>query len=157
MAVLQVHVVLENVNFLWDQRDVMSFREMWNSGFSIASMSKEFKRKQIDLAVLVLDQVDTYKIGARCKGLGEVKEEFVKNKRGYEWPLTLYIALEEANFLWNENDVVRFHEMWEASFNIVEMARKLKRHQIEIAMLVLDQFGLKGMLDGIKGRSESVA
>ncbi|WP_415782849.1 helix-turn-helix domain containing protein [Bacillus manliponensis] len=81
----------------------------------------------------------------------------MRNKSEYEWPLTLYIALEEANFLWNKNEMVRFHEMWKKRLDIRKMAQELKRHQIEIAMLVLDQFGLTGMLNGIQGSSESVA
>ncbi len=34
------------------------------------------------------------------------KHEFMKESR-----LKIYIALEEANFLWDERDVIRFREM----------------------------------------------
>ncbi|PFW87225.1 sugar ABC transporter substrate-binding protein [Bacillus pseudomycoides] len=157
MAVLKIHVALEEVNFLWDERQVILFREMWNSGVSLAEMVKRLKRKQVEVAVLILDQADNYKIGGRSEGIGDTSVELIKNNRSYEFPLTLYIALEEANFLWNEQDVIRFQEMWDRGINIVEIARKLKRHQIEVAVLILDLLGLEDMLSGIQNKPVQVA
>ncbi|PHE92485.1 sugar ABC transporter substrate-binding protein [Bacillus pseudomycoides] len=157
MAVLKIHVALEEVNFIWDERQVILFRKMWNNGVSLAEMAKQLERKQVEVAVLILDQADNYKIGGRSEGIGDTSLELIKNNRNYEFPLTLYIALEEANFLWNKQDVIRFQEMWEAGSGIAEISRKLKRHQIEIAVLILDQLGLEDMLNGIQNKPVQVA
>ncbi|PGX73879.1 helix-turn-helix domain containing protein [Bacillus thuringiensis] len=53
--------------------------------------------------------------------------------------LKIYIALEEANFIWDERDVIRFREMWSQDMNLPDMAKALRRHQAEVALLVIDQ------------------
>ncbi|PGD26788.1 helix-turn-helix domain containing protein [Bacillus pseudomycoides] len=51
----------------------------------------------------------------------------------------LYIALEEANLVFDESEVIQFKEMWKEGHNIIEIAKQLGRHQLEIAVLILDQ------------------
>ncbi|HFJ9356112.1 TPA: helix-turn-helix domain containing protein [Bacillus cereus] len=53
--------------------------------------------------------------------------------------LKIYIALEEANFIWDERDVIRFREMWKQGMSLPKMAKALRRHQAEVALLVIDQ------------------
>ncbi|WP_144561608.1 helix-turn-helix domain containing protein [Bacillus mycoides] len=62
------------------------------------------------------------------------QHEFMKESR-----LKIYIALEEANFIWDERDVIRFREMWDAGMSLPDMAKGLRRHQAEVALLVIDQ------------------
>ncbi|MED1115418.1 helix-turn-helix domain containing protein [Bacillus paramycoides] len=49
--------------------------------------------------------------------------------------LKIYIALEEANL----RDVIRFREMWSQGMSLPKMAKTLRRHQAEVALLVIDQ------------------
>ncbi|MBS9803218.1 helix-turn-helix domain containing protein [Bacillus cereus] len=51
----------------------------------------------------------------------------------------IYIALEEANFIWDERDVIRFREMWKQGMSLPKMAKALRRHQAEVTLLVIDQ------------------
>ncbi|MBW3496850.1 helix-turn-helix domain containing protein [Bacillus sp. FDAARGOS_1420] len=53
--------------------------------------------------------------------------------------LKIYIALEEASFIWDERDVIRFREMWKQDMSLPEMAKALRRHQSEVVLLVIDQ------------------
>ncbi|MBK5447466.1 helix-turn-helix domain containing protein [Bacillus sp. TH22] len=53
--------------------------------------------------------------------------------------LKIYIALEEANFIWDKRDIIRFREMWKRDMSLPEMAKALRRHQSEVALLVIDQ------------------
>ncbi|MBY0129132.1 helix-turn-helix domain containing protein [Bacillus cereus] len=53
--------------------------------------------------------------------------------------LKIYIALEEANFIWDEREVIRFREMWKQGMSLPKMAKALRRHQAEVALLVIDQ------------------
>ncbi|MEH7458492.1 sugar ABC transporter substrate-binding protein [Bacillus sp. JJ1127] len=149
MESLKIHVALEEVNFLWDQREVIRFRELWNSNFSLSDITKKLKRKQIEVAVLILDQMDKYKIHKRAMGLGEIGIQSIRNKQKYELPPYVYIALEEVNFIWSEKDIERFKDLWRKRFNVEDIANKLGRHQIELATLILDQFGLENMLTSL--------
>ncbi|HHB1907104.1 TPA: helix-turn-helix domain-containing protein [Bacillus cereus] len=51
----------------------------------------------------------------------------------------LYIALEDLDLLFDESEVIRLQEMWEEDKGILEIAKELGRHQLEIAALIMDQ------------------
>ncbi|PRT14049.1 helix-turn-helix domain containing protein [Bacillus toyonensis] len=51
----------------------------------------------------------------------------------------LYIALEELDLLFDESEVIRLREMWDEDKDILEIAKELGRHQLEIATLIMDQ------------------
>nr|WP_180250200.1 helix-turn-helix domain-containing protein [Bacillus toyonensis] len=53
--------------------------------------------------------------------------------------LNLYIALEELDLLFDESEVIRLREMWDEDKDILEIAKELGRHQLEIAALIMDQ------------------
>ncbi|PED84329.1 helix-turn-helix domain containing protein [Bacillus pseudomycoides] len=67
---LKIYIALEEANFIWDERDVIRFREMWNSGMSLPDMAKALRRHQAEVALLVIDQADKYQIEQRPTGLG---------------------------------------------------------------------------------------
>ncbi|HHK5554679.1 helix-turn-helix domain containing protein [Bacillus anthracis] len=51
----------------------------------------------------------------------------------------LYIALEELDLVFDESEVIRFQSMWKEGEGILEIAKELGRHQLEIAALIMDQ------------------
>lgn len=51
----------------------------------------------------------------------------------------LYIALEELDLVFDESEVIQLQEMWKENKGILEIAKKLGRHQLEIAALIMDQ------------------
>lgn len=51
----------------------------------------------------------------------------------------LYIALEELDLVFDEREVIRLQEMWKEDKGILEIAKELGRHQLEIAALIMDQ------------------
>ncbi|MEE6185260.1 helix-turn-helix domain-containing protein [Bacillus pretiosus] len=51
----------------------------------------------------------------------------------------LYIALEEWDLVFDEIEVIRLQEMWKEGKGILEIAKELGRHQLEIAALIMDQ------------------
>jgi hypothetical protein len=51
----------------------------------------------------------------------------------------LYIALEELDLVFDESEVIRLQEMWKEDKEILEIAKELERHQLEIAALIMDQ------------------
>jgi hypothetical protein len=51
----------------------------------------------------------------------------------------MYIALEELDLVFDESEVIQLQEMWKEGKNIIEIAKELGRHQLEIAALIMDQ------------------
>jgi len=51
----------------------------------------------------------------------------------------LYIALEELDLVFDESEVIQLQEMWSDNKNIIEIAKELGRHQLEVAALIMDQ------------------
>ena len=67
--VLAMTIILEDRKFIWEQNDLKTFREMWKRGDSIKNIARRFKCKEIDIALLVLDQAEKGNIEARKSGL----------------------------------------------------------------------------------------
>lgn len=67
---LKIYMALEEANFIWDERDVIRFREMWNQGMSLSEMAEALRRHHAEVALLVIDQADKYLIENRPIGLG---------------------------------------------------------------------------------------
>lgn len=57
----------------------------------------------------------------------------------------IYLALEEANFVWREHEIKRFEQHWREGMDIVTMSKIFKRPQYEVAILVMDRH-LKGTI-----------
>lgn len=62
------------------------------------------------------------------------QEKYMKKSRR-----NLYIALEELDLVFDESKVIRLREMWDKDKDILEIAKELGRHQLEIAALIIDQ------------------
>lgn len=52
---------------------------------------------------------------------------------------TIYIALEELDFIWDVDEVTMFRQLWREGASINELEEKLDRSQDDIAALILDQ------------------
>lgn len=48
-----------------------------------------------------------------------------------------YIALEELNFIWDEDDVKRFITMWKEGINFWKIANEFQRDPDEVAVLMM--------------------
>lgn len=64
------YIVLQNENFAWDQEAIMKFREMWNKDIDFFQICRTLKRKQIEVALLMMDQEQEGHIKKRKIGLG---------------------------------------------------------------------------------------
>lgn len=63
-------IILEELDFIWDDESIQKFREMWEENKTISEISKYFKRSKNEIALLVMDQEMKYKIKPRSIGLG---------------------------------------------------------------------------------------
>ncbi|MGS0418133.1 hypothetical protein [Bacillus cereus] len=71
-------------------------------------------------------EMENYTIAAQ-------QRKYMKNSRR-----NMYVALEELDLVFDESEVIRLQEMWNANKNIIEIAKELGRHQLEIAALIMD-------------------
>lgn len=52
---------------------------------------------------------------------------------------SVYIALEEVNFIWCISEIREFRSMWKAGYDIWKIAKLLGRSVHDVVMLVYDQ------------------
>lgn len=62
-------IILEERKFIWEDAELREFREMWEQGDSVNKMAKRFRCKEIDIAMVVLDQAEKKLIRSRPTGL----------------------------------------------------------------------------------------
>lgn len=62
----------------------------------------------------------------------------------------VYVALEDVNMDWTELEIIKFRLMWKCGVHPGRMERILKRSQVEIAILAMDQ-EIKGEIGERKG------
>ncbi|NOU54952.1 hypothetical protein HN020_09345 [Brevibacillus borstelensis] len=52
---------------------------------------------------------------------------------------TRYIACEEYDFTWSDDELKRFREMWRKGLHILDISKEMQRHRNEVAILIIDQ------------------
>ena len=62
-------IVLEEMNFMWNESDVEIFRTMWARGECITNIAEVLKRDTDEVALLVMDQKRKRKIKIRAGGV----------------------------------------------------------------------------------------
>ena len=65
----KVYVACEEVNMIWDERDVVAFDSMWNEGLSIGDIANAFERDADEVVMLVMDRARKGFITRRQNGL----------------------------------------------------------------------------------------
>lgn len=58
----------KKVNFFWCSRELRKFKELWHKGVSIEYMVERFKRKHLDITLLIMDQARIGEINPRKGG-----------------------------------------------------------------------------------------
>lgn len=62
-------IILEERKFIWEDAELREFRKMWKKGDSVNKMANRFRCKEIDIAMVVLDQAEKKLIRSRPAGL----------------------------------------------------------------------------------------
>lgn len=86
----KIYTALEDLNFVWDEQDVVRFDAMWKSGQSIAEIAHELQRDIDDVAVLAMDRNRRYAIRPR---LGGVFGNSVVQRRPGKLTMEIYLSL----------------------------------------------------------------
>ncbi|GAB7387398.1 hypothetical protein BSNK01_12340 [Bacillaceae bacterium] len=64
-----IYVACEDMDFVWDERDVEEFDRMWQEGFSIWDIARAFNRDPDEVALLAMDRARKRKIKKRKNGV----------------------------------------------------------------------------------------
>lgn len=64
-----MYIVLDDVNFDWNMKQVRSIEEMYRQGISIQDMAKKIKRTKLEVALLVIDRAEKGYIKAKEFGV----------------------------------------------------------------------------------------
>lgn len=57
------HVILLDSKFVWQQREIEQFRELWEQKLSIYQIAERMKEDSDNIALLAMDQAQKGKIG----------------------------------------------------------------------------------------------
>jgi len=52
----RTYVACEDLDFIWDERDIKVIERMWSSGLSIYDISRSFNRDPDEVVVLIIDR-----------------------------------------------------------------------------------------------------
>lgn len=64
-----IYIACEEINFIWQERDVIEFREMWRKGCSIHHIAEYFQRGTDEVMILAMDQSRQRNIKSRPGGI----------------------------------------------------------------------------------------
>lgn len=64
-----IYIALETVNFVWDEDKLPVIREAWQEGMSLEHMALYFKRKPLEVFLIVLDQIEMGYLKSRNGGI----------------------------------------------------------------------------------------
>lgn len=73
------------------------------------------------------EQLENYTISQQTK-------KYMKKERQ-----KLYIPLEKYDLVFDEREVTRMKELWRDNKTLAEIAEEMGRHEMEIAVLIMDQ------------------
>lgn len=73
-----IYLPLEDIDLVWDERDLPKVRELWEQNFSVWEIAEEFNRDPIAVAVLIIDQARQDKIKRRPWGMFGRESEYRK-------------------------------------------------------------------------------
>lgn len=65
----EVYIALEDLDFIWDIRQVLELDEMWRRGFSLQYMAEYFNRDPDEVAILLMDRLRRGRIRPRKGGI----------------------------------------------------------------------------------------
>lgn len=165
-----IYIALEDLNMDWTVGEIGKSVSLWLQGYSIHEISNQLDRDPDDLVVLIIDFEVTLRgynfFLARKNGVLEsppvtmsyhVSKKFQRflseNKKGY----TALTNAIKVNFFWDENEFRIFRTLWNSGASIQTIAKKFKRSELDIVLLILDR-ARNGYIaprkDGLEGWSE---
>lgn len=138
----KIYVACEHYDFTWYKHEITLVRKMWNEGISIIGIAKVVGRHLNEVAFLIMDQAERTKYveARRKKVTNDISafENLVSEKISY-LQQRKYIACECFNFVWDEQEVFQFRQLWESGASIFDISKAFKRNVNEIAFLIVDQ------------------
>lgn len=168
----EIYLALENINYEWSSKELNKFMDLWMEGFSLKYICNLLDRDIDDAAVLIMDISSRRKLfPPRDHGI-QISSPVEENPRYnhakslffHDYPENYTALLEHSkiNFIWDESEILMFETLWKQGASLQDICKKLKKHHLNVALLILDrkrkghieirEGGLKGSgLDATKG------
>lgn len=167
-----IYIVLEDLRLDFTPRELKTLFFYWSEGFSIFYISQVLNRDVDEIAALILDLAEREKsfITSRDRGIfisspiTDVEkqerslEKFLKkNPSGYA---AFQDFCEEVDFIWDEQDVIKFERYWRNGYSITLISKTMNRNILEVALLIIDRsrkgliFPRPGGLNGVDNLSK---
>lgn len=119
-------VCLEDINFHWTKGKLIDLAELWKDGRSYREMAAFFKRDPDEVVIAFLHLA--------TKGIvyyGKNGKRLVKQQKGVN-SSKVVTALENVNFIWDEDDLIKLAKMWNQGKNLLDMPKYFCRNTLEI-------------------------
>lgn len=144
----RLEIALTDLNFEWSLVQMRQVVDYWYDGKSIYDMAELLNREPDEIILLIVDFARGRVLPPRPYGLNANKRISIKrthlkckkdNLRRFVQDSPVYIPFIEKNFVWNDSEIKRFREMWEANESIICISEELNRDIDEVLFLVMDQ------------------
>ncbi|MEC1268973.1 hypothetical protein P9C27_10550 [Bacillus vallismortis] len=151
----RLEIALVDFNFEWSLVQMRQVVDYWYDGKSIYDMAELLNRKPDEIILLIVDFARGRVLPPRPYGLNANNRIFISKKhlrdkkdnlRRFVQDSPVYIPFIEKNFVWNDWEIKRFRDMWEADDSIIWISKQLNRDIDEVLFLIIDQAG-KGFID----------
>jgi hypothetical protein len=76
-----IYTALEEADFIWDEREVLVFDELWKRGLSIEKLAAHFDRTTDDMMLLIMDRAQLGYIQPRFHGLFGLDDYYEGKKK----------------------------------------------------------------------------
>lgn len=173
-----VYIALEDMEFFWTKEEVTQVINLWNNGCSLRFIELQTNRLEDEIALLIISINSHNKIFFERDFNANKNSNSVKLPHGYNTLFNRFIAAslkdgyllfsrtETVDFIWDEDQVKVFQDLWNTGVGLKEMKKKLKRKSIvDLVILAIDRCqkgyisprkeGLEGFIDGSPVRSGS--
>ncbi|MCY9225540.1 hypothetical protein MOF11_10825 [Bacillus haynesii] len=155
----RLEIALDNLNYEWSYVQLCKLIDYWYDGKSLYDASDLLRRKPDELLILIVDLAKRRILPHRPYGIAANPriwigpQRMITKKNGVrqlfiESPV--YIPFLENNFIWYEQELYKFKDLWNRGQSIIKIAKSFKREIEELLFLVIDQ-GNKGMIQPRNG------
>jgi hypothetical protein len=142
-----MYIVLEHMDFDWEIDDVRIVIEMWDEGHSLAFITAFMDRDELEILALIFELHYRGVLRERSSGVFSSKplEKTLSHTSRVTATLTgveeeVFTVMTKENFIFTQDQVVKFDELWNSGASLEEIAKKIKRRKIkDVVHLMLDR------------------
>lgn len=142
-----MYIVLEHMDFDWEIDDVRIVIEMWDEGHSLAFITAFMDRDELEMLALIFELHYRGVLRERSSGVFSSKPlgKTLSHTSRVTATLTgieeeVFTVMTKENFIFTQDQVVKFDELWKSGATLAEISKKIKRKKLkDVLLLMLDR------------------